>query len=1123
MKKIAIHQFHSGSACGDAVTNALFLIQRMLHRLGFASDIFVEHVAPELKGLLNNYRKLKVTRDDIVFIHHSMGHELTDWVIHLPCRKILVYHNITPVEFFPENSDARRYSRLGREQLKAFLPVMAAAMADSEYNADELSALGYGAVDVIPLLMNVEELVARPWDHAVVQNAAGTFTLLFVGRICPNKCQEDCIAVARHLKAMINRPFRLVLVGHYDANDPYYQHLMEQMAAFDLNNEVLLTGKIPDAHLYGWYRAADAFLCMSEHEGFGVPLIEAMAFDVPVIAFKSSNVAHTLGGAGILVTRKDHESLAALIKLLSEDRPFKRAIIGEQQKRVAEFTEARLFHLLGDFLAKQGVESPKPFGAPVHPATDRVRYQIEGPFETSYSLAIVNRKIALALEKKFPGAVSLFATEGPGDYLPDPVAVSAVPGLEPIWKRGQKGSRAKVVIRNLYPPRVSDMDGRINLLYFAWEESMLPFDWVDQFNRHLDGLPVLSRFIQKILMDNGVFLPMTAAGCGVSLFHRSEVSAVPAKRRSGFTFLHVSSCFPRKGVDVLLKAFAQNFTAKDGVGLVIKTFPNIHNTLDAQIAAVKKAFPNMPPIDIIDRDLSDQEMADLYTRCDVLVAPSRGEGFGLPMAEAMAYKLPVITTAYGGQSDFCTEETSWLVDFSFQPAKSHMGLFDSVWMEPDVDHLGRLMREVRYATPAQLQPRIDAAARRIESEFTWDRCADRLKTLEDAILRQKPLSRKKYRVGWISSWNAKCGIAAYSKFLVDGLPQDALDILVFASRTGARLQPDASNVVRCWTNHNGAIDELLAALEKNRVDALVLQFNFAFFSPRNLERILHYAKKNGIVSILFFHSTADVTVPGLEASLSSIREALGMADRLLVHGVADLNRLKSWGLYQNTALFPHGVIRRPLVPVSVGKRVAGIPVEKTVIASYGFMLPHKGLLPLIEAVALLRQSHPQVHLLMVNALYPVAVSQETLVQCRKAIQAHGLVHDVTLVTEFLEDDASFSLLDAATLVVFPYQNTAESSSAAVRYGLAARRPVVCTPLSIFADVGNIIHFLQGTSAENIAEGVDALLRYPEKLHDKSALQDQWITFHSWEILGKRLGGMILGLLNGLNLASAGLI
>ncbi|SMC76591.1 Glycosyltransferase involved in cell wall bisynthesis [Desulfocicer vacuolatum DSM 3385] len=1111
MKPKAIHQFHSGSAVGDAVTNSMIFIQEMLSQLGFTSQIFVENPAPGLEKKLLHYQQLSSNANDIIFIHHSMGHELTDWIESLPGKKILIYHNITPARFFPEDSPFHHYSRIGRQQLRTFLPLMDAAIAVSKTNKEELESLGYKNVTQIPLLMDTEILEQRPWDENIVTNNADIFTILFVGRVAPNKCQQDLISIANRLKNCFHRPFQLVMIGNCDTHCPYYKSLMENIMAAGMEEHIHFTGKIPDNELFGWYRAADLFLCMSEHEGFGVPLIEAMAFNLPVVAFKSSNIPHTMDGAGILVTQKDPSAIAALIKIISTDKALKRAIIKKQKKHVEHFKKHRLIKQLKLFLQKQKIAIPSVTESrSVY--NKKPHYQIEGPFETSYSLAVVNRELGFSLNRSTPGSVGLFATEGPGDYRPDKKLINGIPGLKTLWQKGKKGSQANVIIRNLYPPRVSDMDGEINLLYFAWEESGLSQQWVTQFNRHLDGLPVLSEFIKKTLIDNGVSLPITAAGCGMDHIHKEPVIPCPLANQSGFKFLHISSCFPRKGIDILLKAFAGTFTLKDDVALVIKTFPNEHNTIESQVQKIKQRFPGCPPIEIINKDLPPGKIVDLYRQCHALVAPSRGEGFGLPMAEAMWYELPVITTGHGGQMDFCTPETSWLIDFTFQSAQSHMQLFNSVWAEPDEGHLGRLMKQVRNTPKKELQTKLFNAKEIIEGKFTWNHCAKRLQKLEKYIEQAPPLQEKRYLIGWLSSWNTRCGIATYSKFLMDSLDMEIFEPHIFASYSSGDAGYKNTSMTKCWQDHTDQGKELLAALKEKKPDIIIIQFNFGFFNIETLKQIIEFAQEQQLLSIIFFHATKDVNKPDFKASLSTIRTSLAKVDRLLVHGVEDLNRLKSWGLYQNTAIFPHGLQKAPFLPQDDAKKLAQIPHHKIVIASYGFMLPHKGLEALLEAFSILINKHKNLHLLMLNALYPVPESTKTESNCLDLIKKHQLESSVTMKTDFSDDRETLQLLQAATMVVFPYQNTAESVSGAVRYGLATRRAVICTPLDIFNDIGDIIHLLPGTKIKDIVQGLDKLLSQGENVNSKLETQNRYLDEHSWDVLGRRLSGMLKGLL-----------
>jgi glycosyltransferase involved in cell wall biosynthesis len=816
----------------------------------------------------------------------------------------------------------------------------------------------------------------------------------------------------------------------------------------------------------------------------------------------------------VLFREKNFREIASFLAVLSEDRGLRRAILETQTPRVRDFAVQKLAaELMGVLGGLELIESKRALW--VEPETeDKRRWQIEGPFETSYSLALVNRETASALEKRLPGQVALFPTEGPGDYVPDPENLKRLPALEPLWRRGKKGALPDVVLRNLYPPRVEDADGRINLLSFAWEESNLPAAWVERFNQSLDGVVVPSSFVKKVLQDAGVFVPIFVVGHGAEHVLGSKTARVARSLGKGFRFLHVSSAFPRKGVDVLLEAFGKAFSSNDDVTLVLKTFPNIHNDVEKQLASIRGRQRNYPDVVWINEELSAGELRGLYENCHAFVAPSRGEGFGLPMAEAMLHELPVITTAWGatawgGQRDFCTPETAWLVEYSFAPAQTHLGVPSSVWAEPDVGHLAACLKEVHGATGAKLRTRVERAKRMTEQQLRWSACAERITEAVEVIQGRAVPSIKRRKLGWVSSWNAKCGIAMYSRYLLEGFEPSDWDVTVLASRKDARIQSDEENVSRCWDDAGGRdANALIEAVLSRGLDAVVFQFNFGFFKPRVLGEALRALRSRGVKTLVTFHATKDVDRPDFKASLSELREDLAKVDRLLVHGVDDLNRLKNLGLAHNTVLFPQGVLSVLPIPPAAAREKLGIRREDRIIATYGFLLPHKGTEELIRALQLLRTAVPSAKLLLVNALYPIPESEQLRDRCRALAKSLGVESAVTAVHDYLPEAKSNELLACADIVIFPYQATAESSSAAVRVGLCSGRPVACTPLQIFSDVQSVVHTLPGTDAERLAKGLQSLLEDPTLLASKLSAQEKWVQEHAWPKLSRRLTGLL---------------
>lgn len=301
------------------------------------------------------------------------------------------------------------------------------------------------------------------------------------------------------------------------------------------------------------------------------------------------------------------------------------------------------------------------------------------------------------------------------------------------------------------------------------------------------------------------------------------------------------------------------------------------------------------------------------------------------------------------------------------------------------------------------------------------------------------------------------------------------------------------------------MQRLRAAIERASVDTLLIQFNFSFFALPAFASLLDWAHARGIRTLVTFHSTADVEHGGVLKSLRILKESLARCARLLVHSVSDLNRLLDFGLPDNLLLFPHGVIETPAPAPGPAQLATGLQ-GKTVIASYGFLLPHKGVPELIEGFALLAQQDPGLHLLLVNAQYPVPASAELVAACQVRIGQADLTGRVTLVSDYLEDSESLAWLGLADCIVFPYQHTQESSSAAVRWGLSVGKPVLCTPLAIFEDVAEAVTFLPGTSCESLAEGLRQYLQQrPE------AKQQQWLRTHAWSAVSARLRNLLIAL------------
>jgi glycosyltransferase involved in cell wall biosynthesis len=337
-----IHQIVAGFACGDAISNEALVIQALLRERGYRSEIFTRFLDPAAAEQAHIYRPGDLSRDAALIYHHSIGVDLAEVAAAHPGRKMLIYHNITPARFFaPADPDKARLMEEGRQQLRALAPHFPLSFGDSRFNALELEECGFLNPGVLPLPVDPAHFAAEPHPGVMRALQDGFTNILFVGRIAPNKRQDELVQAFVEYLTMDSRS-RLILVGGFDEAEPYYRAVVDTIQQHGVSSRVLLPGKVDDRALAAFYRTAHLYWSMSEHEGFGVPLVEAMWYDVPVLAYKSTAVPETLGAAGTLFTSKeDHRQVAALAYLLVHERDLRHKVLAAQRERRAAFTRAR--------------------------------------------------------------------------------------------------------------------------------------------------------------------------------------------------------------------------------------------------------------------------------------------------------------------------------------------------------------------------------------------------------------------------------------------------------------------------------------------------------------------------------------------------------------------------------------------------------------------------------------------------------------------------------------------------------------------------------------------------------------------------------------------------------------
>ncbi len=340
----AIHQFVPTFE-PSAVGNHMVQVQKALRDNGFQSEIFAEFSRGSFEGqghLHTDYgTHYKANDDDILIYHMAIGSHVADFLLNRPERLALYHHNMTPVELYEPWEPGVTYGMVwGRTQLRALAGKAALGFAPSEFNRRELVALDYAETAVAPLLVDFDT-----FDHGVDQAALqrlldakvdGGHDWLFVGWIAPHKCQHDIIRAFAMYRQVYDPNARLHLVGRVSAQTylDACQHLITELG---LGESVFLHGSVTDGELGAHYKSADILVSMSEHEGVGIPLLEAMHHRLPVAAYAAAAVPETVAGAGLLVVDKRPAKVAAAVNRVLSDEPLRTSLIQRGQDRLDLF------------------------------------------------------------------------------------------------------------------------------------------------------------------------------------------------------------------------------------------------------------------------------------------------------------------------------------------------------------------------------------------------------------------------------------------------------------------------------------------------------------------------------------------------------------------------------------------------------------------------------------------------------------------------------------------------------------------------------------------------------------------------------------------------------------------
>ena len=342
MSNAGIHQIVAGFRKGDAISDEALLLQALFSAHGYESHIYCDRAttAVDQRPVVRDLDSLSdaVKPGDLVLLHLSIGCRGNLVFSALKCRKAILYHNVTPSRFFERlNPPMAATLDEGRRQVAELAHVAEINLAVSGYNAQELRGLGYAGVEVLPLIVDAG-FGNGPVDPTMKSRLSddGCVNILFVGRVVPNKRHDKLLQVFHHFQHYVEPKSRLVIAGSSNGQEAYKSLLLGSVHTLELQR-VLLTEFISAAELNACYATASAFLCMSEHEGFCAPLLEAMAWNVPVFADAQAAIPETLAGAGVLFDAADYETIAETMGRVLRDKTLREAVLDKQRRRLEDY------------------------------------------------------------------------------------------------------------------------------------------------------------------------------------------------------------------------------------------------------------------------------------------------------------------------------------------------------------------------------------------------------------------------------------------------------------------------------------------------------------------------------------------------------------------------------------------------------------------------------------------------------------------------------------------------------------------------------------------------------------------------------------------------------------------
>lgn len=341
-----IVQILKSLAYGDAIGNHVLALEKLFNDRKIENCIFAQVIDKRLPDdTAYDVRLYERKPGDVILYHFSTGTELNQRILEFGCPIVIYYHNVTPASFFePYKKDMAKVCEAAMEDLEVLSQskLVKACIAVSKFNKEGLEEKNFSCpIYVEPILLPFEDYRKKSDEAMKKSYQDGKKNILFVGRIAPNKCQEDVIDAFYHYQKYYEKNSRLILIGSYSSTPTYYERLKKHIEDIDVK-DVVFPGHITFEQILALYEASDLFLCQSEHEGFCVPLIEAMLFKLPIVAYDAGAISDTLGGGGIVLNNKNHLETAGVMNYVLTHPEIRHEILKEQKKVLEELAPKKI-------------------------------------------------------------------------------------------------------------------------------------------------------------------------------------------------------------------------------------------------------------------------------------------------------------------------------------------------------------------------------------------------------------------------------------------------------------------------------------------------------------------------------------------------------------------------------------------------------------------------------------------------------------------------------------------------------------------------------------------------------------------------------------------------------------